>query len=62
MDRLEIAKQKIKRISCLLIISGLMEKKGFKPEEIEYLNSEELSILASIRNYTYPAEPQEDAV
>ena len=39
-----------------------MKKKGFKPEEIEYLNSEELSILASIRNYTYPAEPQEDAV
>ncbi len=41
-------------------ISGLMKKKeGFKPEEIKYLNTEELSILASIRNYTYPAEPQE---
>ena len=40
----------------------MKNKKGFKPEEIIYLNKEELSILASIRNYTYPAEPQEDAV
>ncbi len=39
-----------------------MKKKGFKPEEIAYLEAEELSILASIRNYTYSAEPQEDAV
>ena len=39
---------------------GIMKKnKGFKPEEIIYLNKEELSILASIRHYAYPAEPQE---
>ena len=37
----------------------MKKKKGFKPEEIIYLNKEELSILASIRNYAYPAEPQE---
>ena len=40
----------------------MKNKKGFKPEEIIYLNKEELSILASIKHYAYPAEPQEDAV
>jgi hypothetical protein len=36
-----------------------LKQKGFKPEEIQYLNPEELNILAIIRNYTYSDEPQE---
>jgi len=42
------------------------QKKGedleLKYLRLKYLSEEELNILASIRNYTYSAEPQEEAV